>query len=235
MWHAGGMTQIAENTRTPIQVDVWGDVGCGWCYIGKRNLEKSIADIAKDDDRPHVEVTYHSFELAHDTPVDVGVDSVGFVAGRMGVSRPRAQAMNDQVTQIAKDQAGLEYRLDLQQYTNTAKAHELVHFAKAHGKQVEMTERLMAAHFTEGRHVGHIDELVELAGDIGLDAIEARAALEKSTYRADVLQDEKDAGTYGISGVPFFMIDGKYGLSGAQSAETFTSALRDVWAKRDAS
>jgi predicted DsbA family dithiol-disulfide isomerase len=237
-WNESSITAVVvcmtATNRTPVRIDVWSDVACPWCYIGKHNLENGIAATTQDDDAPEVEITYHSFELAHDTPIDVGLDSVGFVAKRMGVSRRQAQEMNDRVTRMAKEQAGLEYRLDLQQYTNTAKAHELVHLAKAQGKQLEMTERLMAAHFTEGRHIGHVDELVELAADVGLDAIDTREALEAGTYRSAVLADEEQAGAYGISGVPFFVIDGKYGVNGAQPAETFTNAVRRVWAERNA-
>ncbi|MER7795913.1 DsbA family oxidoreductase [Microbacterium sp. NPDC096154] len=221
----------ATTTPAPIRIDVWSDIACPWCYIGKRNLENGLAAAAGDDDAPQVEITYHSFELSPDTPVDFEGSSEDFLAERKGISRDEAKRMNDRVAQIAKDQADLHYRFDLQQHTNTVKAHELIHFAKEHGKQVEMTERLMSAYFVEGRHVGRIDQLVELAAELGLDADAARDALENDHYLPAVRQDQAQARAYGINGVPFFVIDGKYGVSGAQPAEAFTRVARQVWAE----
>jgi len=215
-----------------IKIDVWSDIACPWCYIGKRNLENGLAEAARDDDAPQVEVTFHSFELSPDTPIDFDGSSADFLAQHKGISRDQAQQMNDRVARIAQEQAGLHYRFDLQQHTNTVKAHELIHFAKEHGKQVEMTERLMSAYFVEGRHVGRIDELVELAAEVGLDADAARAALDSDHYLPAVRQDQAQARAYGINGVPFFVIDGKYGVSGAQPPEAFAQVARQVWAER---
>jgi predicted DsbA family dithiol-disulfide isomerase len=221
----------ATATPAPIRIDVWSDIACPWCYIGKRNLENGLAAAAQDDDAPQVEITYHSFELSPDTPIDFDGSSADFLAQHKGISAEQAREMNDRVAQIAKDQADLHYRFDLQQHTNTVKAHELIHFAKAHGKQVEMTERLMSAYFVEGRHVGRIDELVELAGSVGLDEAAARDALENDEFLPAVRQDQAQAAAYGINGVPFFVIDGKYGVSGAQPSDAFTQVARQVWAE----
>jgi predicted DsbA family dithiol-disulfide isomerase len=222
----------ATTDPAPIRIDVWSDIACPWCYIGKRNLENGLAAAAGDEDAPRVEVTYHSFELSPDTPVDFDGSSADFLAQHKGISRDQAQQMNDRVAQIAREQADLHYRFDLQQHTNTVKAHELIHFAKAHGKQLEMTERLMSAYFIEGRHVGRIDELVQLAGEVGLDAAAARDALENDEFLPAVRQDQAQARAYGISGVPFFVIDGTYGVSGAQPPEAFAQVARQVWAER---
>jgi predicted DsbA family dithiol-disulfide isomerase len=222
----------ATTDPAPIRIDVWSDIACPWCYIGKRNLENGLAAAAEDEDAPRVEVTYHSFELSPDTPVDFDGSSADFLAQHKGISREQAQQMNDRVAQIAREQADLHYRFDLQQHTNTVKAHELIHFAKAHGKQLEMTERLMSAYFVEGRHVGRIDELVQLAGEVGLDAAAARDALENDEFLPAVRQDQAQARAYGISGVPFFVIDGTYGVSGAQPPEAFAQVARQVWAER---
>ncbi len=225
------MTDTATDPA-PIRIDVWSDIACPWCYIGKRNLENGLASAAADEDAPRVEVTYHSFELSPDTPVDFDGSSADFLAQHKGISREQAQQMNDRVAQIAREQADLHYRFDLQQHTNTVKAHELIHFAKAHGRQLEMTERLMSAYFVEGRHVGRIDELVQLAGEVGLDAAAARDALENDEFLPAVRQDQAQARAYGISGVPFFVIDGTYGVSGAQPPEAFAQVARQVWAER---
>ncbi|MGF2947853.1 DsbA family oxidoreductase [Microbacterium alcoholitolerans] len=215
----------------PISIDIWSDIACPWCYIGKRNLEKGIAATAGGEDAPQVEVTFHSFELAPDTPVDFDGDEVDFLAGHKGMPREQVEQMLANVTGVAQ-KAGLEYRFDLLQHTNTVKAHELLHFAKAKGRQHDMEERLMSAYFTEGKHVGRIDDLVALAVEVGLDADEARTALESNQYLDDVRADQAQARAYGINGVPFFVIDGQYGISGAQPPEAFENVLRDLWSKR---
>jgi predicted DsbA family dithiol-disulfide isomerase len=219
------------SSPAPIKIDIWSDVACPWCYIGKRNLEKGLAETAGDDDAPRVEIEYHSFELSPDTPVDFEGSSAEFLAAHKGISIDEARAMNDRVSQIAEG-AGLHYRFDLQQHTNTVKAHELIHFAKAHGRQLEMKERLLSAYFVEGRHVGRVDELVALAEEIRLDGAAAREALESDAYLDAVRADQAQAQAYGIGGVPFFVIDGRYGVSGAQPPEAFAQVARQVWAEK---
>ncbi|WP_125131990.1 DsbA family oxidoreductase [Microbacterium sp. 10M-3C3] len=217
----------------PIKIDVWSDIACPWCYIGKRNLENGLAQVADDPHVPRVEVEYHSFELSPDTPVDFEGGEADYLSTHKGISREQAQQMLDRVAGVAAE-AGLQYRFDTLQHTNTVKAHELLHFAKAHGRQLELAERLMSAYFTEGRHVGRDDELVALAEEVGLDGAEARRALEEHTYLADVRADQQQAAAYGINGVPFFVIDGKYGVSGAQPADAFAQIARQVWSERTA-
>jgi predicted DsbA family dithiol-disulfide isomerase len=213
-----------------IKIDVWSDIACPWCYIGKRNLENGLAATAADDDAPQVEVVYHSFELSPDTPVDFDGGETDYLATHKGISPSQAQQMLERVTGVAAE-AGLQYRFDILKHTNTVKAHELLHFAKANGRQLELAERLMSAYFTEGRHVGQIDALTALAGEVGLDEDAARAALESGRYLAAVREDQAQAAAYGINGVPFFVIDGKYGVSGAQPADAFAQITRQVWAE----
>ena len=213
-----------------IKIDVWSDIACPWCYIGKRNLEKGLAEASRDDDAPVIEVTFHSFELSPDTPVDFEGDELDFLSHHKGMPREQVVQMLDRVTGVAAD-AGLEYRFDLLQHTNTVKAHELLHFAKEQGRQHDMAERLMAAYFTEGRHLGREDELVDLAEEVGLDGDAAREALRSGRYLDAVRADQQQARAFGINGVPFFVIDGKYGVSGAQPAEAFSQIVRQVWAE----
>lgn len=217
----------------PLKIDVWSDIACPWCYIGKRNLEKGLAAASADDDAPVVDVEFHSFELAPDTPVDFDGDELAFLSQHKGMPHEQVQQMLDRVTAVAAD-AGLEYRFDLLTHTNTVKAHELLHFAKAHGRQHELAERLMSAYFTEGRHLGREDELVALAADVGLDAVAARAALRSGEFLDAVRADQAQAAAYNITGVPFFVIDGRYGVSGAQPPEAFAQIVRQVWAERAA-
>lgn len=215
---------------TPIKIDIWSDIACPWCYIGKRHFEAGVA--ALGDDAPEIEVEYHSFELAPDTPVDFEGSEIDFLAKHKGMPAERVQQMLQHVTGVAAN-AGLDYDFDALQHTKTLKAHELLHFAKSEGRQLELAERLFRAYFTEGRHVGRVDELVTLAADAGLDADAAREALESGRFAAAVQADIAQAGAYGINGVPFFVIDGKYGVSGAQPAEVFGQVLTQVAGERD--
>ncbi len=208
-----------------LKVDVWSDVACPWCYIGKRKFEAGAAQAGVE-----VEVEYHSFELSPDTPVDFEGTEADFLAVHKGLPRAQAQQMLDRVTGIANE-VGLDYRFDRMHHTNTVLAHELLHFAKADGAQLDVMERLFRAYFVDGGHVGRVDDLVGIAVDAGLDANAARTALEQHTYLADVRADQAQATAYGIQGVPFFVLDGRYGVSGAQAPETFAQALQQVAAE----
>ena len=214
-----------------IKIDVWSDIACPWCYIGKRNLENGLAATAADDDAPVVEIEYHSFELSPDTPEDFDGGEVDYLSQHKGISPESAREMLDRVTGVAAD-AGLAYRFDILKHTNTVKAHELLHFAKENGKQLELAEVLMSAYFLEGKHVGRDDDLIALAVEVGLDEAEAREALSSQRFRAAVRADQEQARQFGITGVPFFVIDGKYGVSGAQPVEAFSQIARQVWSER---
>ena len=211
----------------PIKVDIWSDVQCPWCYIGKRKFETGAA--AFDGD---VEVEYHSFELAPDTPVDFDGTPVDYLSQRKGMPAEQVAQMLANVTGIASS-VGLDYDYDHVHQTNTIKAHELLHYAKAQGRQLEMKERLLKAYFVDGRHVGRTEDLADLAAEIGLDRAEVVGVLTDETYLADVKADVAQAVAYGIQGVPFFVIDGTYGVSGAQDATTFTHVLEQARTERE--
>ena len=209
-----------------IKVDIWSDVQCPWCYIGKRKFEAGVAEFDGE-----VEVEYHSFELSPDTPLDFDGNTVDYLSQRKGMPVDEVKKMLTHVSGIAAD-VGLDYHFDDVHQTNTIKAHELLHFAKSKGRQIDMKERLLKAYFVDGRHVGKIDELADLAAEIGLDRDEAQRALDAGTYTADVKADVAQAQAYGIQGVPFFVIDGKYGVSGAQDSSAFTNMLEQVQSER---
>jgi len=211
----------------PIDVQIWSDVQCPWCYIGKRKFEAAVEQFDGE-----VQVTYRSFELAPDTPVDFEGSPVEYLSQRKGVSPEQAKQMVDRVSDVAASVA-LEYHYDRIHQTNTVLAHELLHFAKAHGLQVELKERLLRAYFAEGRHIGRADELAALASDVGLDPFAAATALAEHTYLPDVKADMAQAVAYGIQGVPFFVIDNKYGVSGAQESASVMAALQQAAAERD--
>ena len=212
----------------PVKVDVWSDVQCPWCYIGKRKFEAGAAQFGDG-----VEVEYHSFELAPDTPVDYEGTPTQYLSERKGMPVAQVQEMLERVTGIASS-VGLDFDYEHVHQTNTVKAHELIHFAKSKGRQLDMKERLLKAYFVEGRHVGHVAGLADLAAEIGLDRAEVVAALEAETFLGDVKADVAQAAAYGIQGVPFFVIDGKYGVSGAQAPEVFAGALTQVAAEQAA-
>ncbi|MFE4948859.1 DsbA family protein [Leifsonia sp. NPDC056665] len=217
----------------PIKIDIWSDIACPWCYIGKRKFESGTGLFSGAGEGRAVEVEYHSFELSPDTPVDFDGSEVDFLAGHKGIPAEQVHGMLERVTGIASS-VGLDYDFDALQHTNTVKAHELLHFAKAQGKQLELAERLFQAYFIEGGHVGRAESLADLAASVGLSRDDALAAMESGEYLAAVREDQRTAAEYGINGVPFFVIEGKYGVSGAQDAATFAQVLEQVWSERAA-
>ena len=213
---------MSENVSEKIKVDIWSDVQCPWCYIGKRKFEAGAVIFGEE-----VEVEYHSYELSPDTPVDYHGSTIDYLSERKGMPIDQVRKMLDNVTGIAKG-VGLDYDFEAVKQTNTVKAHELLHYAKAHGRQLEMKERLLKAYFVDGRHVGKIDDLADLAEETGFDRADVVRSLTENEYLAAVKADQAQAIEFGIQGVPFFVIDGKYGVSGAQDAATFAQLLQQV-------
>jgi predicted DsbA family dithiol-disulfide isomerase len=203
-----------------IQVEVWSDIVCPWCYIGKRRLEGALADF-----RGEVSVRWRSFQLDPSTPSGDPRTVGESLAARKGLSAGQVKGMFAHVTGIAA-QEGLEYDFDRARTANTLDAHRLLHFAKAHGRQGEVKERLMRAYFTEGADVGDHTVLASLAAETGLDEVAAKQALTDGSYAQDVAADIAQAREYGISGVPFFVFNERIGVSGAQPREVFEQALR---------
>jgi predicted DsbA family dithiol-disulfide isomerase len=211
-----------------IKVDIWSDIACPWCYIGKRKFELGVAGFDGE-----VDVEYHSFELAPDTPVDFAGSEIDFLVQHKGMSAAQVKPMLEGVAAIAAE-VGLDYDFDALQHTKTVKAHQLLHYAKQHGRQVETKERLLRAYFVEGRHVGRDEDLADLAAEAGLDRDDVLRSLQSNEFLDAVRADQDQAIQYGIQGVPFFVVDGKYGVSGAQSPETFTGVLTKVSQERAA-
>ncbi|MFD1957498.1 DsbA family oxidoreductase [Paenibacillus thailandensis] len=208
-----------------MKVEIWSDYICPFCYIGKRRFE---AALARFEHKEGVEVVYKSFELDPNAPRDFGCDVHDMIAKKYGMSREQAVANHANLTGQAA-QVGLEYRFDEAILTNTFDAHRLSHFSASRGKAAEMTERLLRAYFTEGKHIGDHETLADLAAEVGLDRGEALRALQDGGYAGDVRADEEEAARLGARGVPFFVIDRKYGVSGAQPPEVFLEALNKAW------
>ncbi|MFJ8076115.1 DsbA family oxidoreductase [Streptomyces sp. NPDC096176] len=212
-----------------MRVEIWSDIACPWCYIGKARFEKGLAAFAHRDD---VEVVHRSFELdparaQHDTaPV------VEMLAKKYGRTREEAQAMEEHVASNARSE-GLEYRTEGRDHGNTFDIHRLLHLAKARGRQDGLLTLAYRANFAEERSVFAPEVLVSLAVEAGLDEPEVRRVLEDGTaYAADVRADEREAAELGATGVPFFVFDRTYGVSGGQPAELFTQALDQAWQGR---
>jgi predicted DsbA family dithiol-disulfide isomerase len=210
-----------------MKVEIWSDVVCPFCYIGKRKFENALGQFAHRDD---VQIEWKSFELTPDFQALPGESIHASLAKKKGVPEAEGRRMNDHMTLIAKE-VGLNYDFDNTIPANTFLAHQLIHFAAHQGKQGEMKERLFAAYYLEGQNVGEIDTLARLAAEIGLDADEARHALLASTYANEVRRDEYEAQQIQVRGVPFFVFDDKYAVSGAQPSEVFAEVLDTVWAE----
>jgi predicted DsbA family dithiol-disulfide isomerase len=209
----------------PLMVEIWSDVVCPWCYIGKRRFEQALAQFEHADE---VGVRFRSFELDRGAPAAVAGRSAERLAAKYGMSVEQAEASQARLTEMAAAE-GLEYHLDRTQGGNTFDAHRLLQLAADRGVQPQVKERLMHAHFTEGTPVGDHDTLVRLAHEAGLDAAEARAVLESDRYAEEVRADEGTAARIGIRGVPFFVLGRRFGVSGAQAPDIMLQALEKAW------
>ncbi|MDR3680397.1 MAG: DsbA family oxidoreductase [Flavipsychrobacter sp.] len=208
-----------------MKVEIWSDVMCPFCYIGKRKFEQALVEFAHRDE---VLVTWKSFQLAPDmqTEQDKTIDQ--YLAEHKGIPLAQAREMNAHVTQLAK-KVGLTYNFDKAVVANSFDAHRFSHLAKQHGLQDIAEERLFAAYFTEGKNTADHDTLIQLGTDIGLDATETRNMLNSNLFAEEVRGDIREAQQIGASGVPFFVFVHKYAISGAQDSSTFLQALNQVW------
>src|SRR3954470_21845658 len=208
-----------------MRIDIWSDVVCPWCYVGKRRFEAALASFPARD---QVEVHWHAFELDPGAPATREGSYDERLAEKYGRSLDEAAEMTASMTATAAAE-GLDFRFDRSKPGNTFDAHRLLHLAGLRGVQDAVKERLFRATFTDGDPISDHDTLVRLVTEAGLDADEARAVLASDAYAAEVRADEQQAAQLRISGVPFFVIDGKYGVSGAQPAEVLRQVLDRAW------
>src|SRR5690625_2588805 len=209
---------------TAITVDIWADISCPWCFIGKRRFEKALSQFARKE---HVAVSFRSFVMAPDTPADFPGTEAEFLTANMGMAAEQVRAMLGQATTVAAGE-GLEYDFANVKHSNTDLAHQLLHFAKTQGKQPALIEVLFSSYFEKGRRVSGVEDLVPLAIEAGLDGEGARAALETEVYAGGVEDDIAQAQAYGITSVPFFVFNSKYGVSGAQETAAFLEVLEEL-------
>jgi predicted DsbA family dithiol-disulfide isomerase len=213
-----------------VHVEIWSDIACPWCYIGKRRFEAALADF---EHRDEVRVTWRSFELDPAAPGERPGDRAVHLAEKYGSSVEQAQGMQQHMTEVAAGE-GLDFHFDIARDGNTFDAHRVLHLAEAHGAQDALKERLMRAYLTDGELMSDHAALERLAVEAGLPADEVRAVLATDRYAAEVREDERTAGSLGISAVPFFVVDRAFGASGAQPPEVLGDLLRRGWEARPA-
>ena len=211
-----------------MNVEIWSDISCPWCAVGKRRFERALAEF---EHRDEVTVTFRSFELDPDAPAAREGSTAEHLAAKYGTSLEQAEAMNANMTRTAAEE-GLEFRFDLARGGNTFDAHRLLHLAAAHGRQQELKERLMRAYLGEGELMSDHAALTRLALEAGLPEDEVRDTLATDRFADAVREDEATARGLGISAVPFFVIDRRFGLAGAQPPEVLGEGLRRAWEAR---
>lgn len=204
-----------------MQIDIWSDVACPWCFIGKRRFERALAGW---EHRDEVQVTWHSYQLDPSLPEHHDGTEAEYLASRKGMPIDQVRQMFAHVTEQAAGE-GLAYDFDRVVVANSIRAHQLLHLAKAHGRADEVKEALLSAHFERGIDIGSIDALVAIGGAAGLDEAEIREALADERHLQAVRADIAQAQQLGVSGVPFFVFDMRLGVSGAQPPEVFVQAL----------
>jgi len=210
-----------------MNLEIWSDVVCPWCSIGKRRFERALERFAHRDS---VNVRWRSFELDPTAPPIRTGDAAQRLADKYGMSLVEAHQRQAQIVQLAAAE-GLDFRLDIAQSGNTFDAHRLLHLAHERGIQSEVKERLFRAYFSDGEPIGDRETLVRLVSETGIPAEDARSVLDSDQFADDVRADEREARDLGISGVPFFVLDRRYGISGAQPADLLLQALDQTWAE----
>ena len=204
-----------------MKVEIWSDVMCPFCYIGKRNFENALAQFA---DKENIEIEWKSYQLDQSMPEVAAESQEDYLVKHKGMSREQVRGMLANVTEMAK-QAGLDYHLDKSVMVNSQKAHQLIQFAKTKNLGDQIEERLFKAYFTEGKNVADLETLTQLGKEVGLDENELQVAFTDDQYLYQMKQDIQEGANLGVKGVPFFVFDRKYGVSGAQPAEAFLETL----------
>lgn len=210
-----------------MKIEIWSDVACPFCYIGKAHLDEALSSFAEAGE---IEVVWKSYQLDPTLPYVAETDLYASLSEKKGMSPEQVRQMTTQVKQMAQ-KAGLTLDFDRAVPVNTMYAHILLQYAKTMSKGNEMKMRLLRAYFQEGENVASKETLIKLGAEIGLEAKAVQDALENEKYRAAVEKDVAEASAYGISGVPFFAVNDKYGISGAQPVEVFTKTIEKAYAE----
>jgi predicted DsbA family dithiol-disulfide isomerase len=213
-----------------VKVEIWSDVVCPWCYIGKRRFERALAGFDRADE---VEVHWRSFQLNPDQPRGARTSHDEYLAAKLGASVDQVRNLNARVVDLAAAE-GLDYHFETYKVINTFDTHRVAHLARARGLDDEVQERFLRAQLVEGEVLDDPDTLARLGEEIGVDPTDVRQVLASDEYADEVHHDLAEARALGINGVPFFVLDRRYGVSGAQPAEFFLEALQAAQAEADA-
>ncbi|MDO8185416.1 DsbA family oxidoreductase [Conexibacter sp. JD483] len=213
-----------------MQLELWIDVVCPWCYLGKRRLEAALEQF---DARDELTLVTRAFELDPDAPPVREGTLAEMLAGKYGISVDEAETRQGQLVELGRDH-GIDFRFDLARSGNTFDAHRLIHLAREQGVAGEVVERLMLGYFTQGLAIGDPAELAGAVAEAGLPQPEAQELLDGDDFAEEVRAEEQAAGRLGIRGVPFLVLDGRYGLSGAQPVDAYLQALEHAWGERQA-
>lgn len=204
-----------------MKIEIWSDFVCPYCYLGEKKLEKALDEF---QDKDNVEITFRSFQLDPNEVKHERGDYYEFISKKYGVPYESAKSRMD-ATKSEAAKVGLNYRYDIMIRNNTSLAHQAAKFAKDEGKEKLLVDSFFKAYFEEGADLGNLDTLLSLAGEVGLNIERLGKILKENSYLSKVTDDQKEASNIGITGVPFFVINGKVAVSGAQSIEHFKEAL----------
>lgn len=208
-----------------MKIEIWSDVVCPWCYIGKRRLEAALEDF---EQKSEITIEWKSYQLDPEMETNTNLSIYDYLSERKGIPYDQAEAMGHNVSAVANEM-GLAYQLEKTIPVNTLQAHEVLHFAKEYHLQTETKERLLKAYFVEGQNLDERSTLLQLAQELHLDTDLLRKALEKGTYTRDVQKDITLTKELGLRGVPFFVFNRKHGVSGAQPKEAFLKTLKESY------
>jgi predicted DsbA family dithiol-disulfide isomerase len=216
---------MTDQTMTDaVTVQMWADLTCPWSYLSLGRFAEAVRRYHQNGGERKIAVEFRSFELSPDTPVDFDGSEVDFLVQHRGIDAVEARRTLGQMADVAARE-GLHFDFERVRHTNSRKAHELVHHAAAKGKQEAMVARLMRAYFSEGRHLGRIDELVDLAAEVGLSPAVTTKALTEGTHEAAVDADIESAAFFRIRALPFLLIGPRYGVSGPHDPGYYTEVL----------
>jgi len=214
-------------SENKMKVEIWSDIMCPFCYIGKRHFESALSTF---DNSADIEIEWKSFQLDPTIPNDISADTTvyEYLAERKGVSVEQATQMHEGVMEMARA-AGLIYNFDIAKVANSFNAHRMIQMAKSKGLGDAAEEKLFRSYFTEGRNFGDTDDLIKMGVEIGLSETDVKESLSNDDYAYKVKQDIQEGEKLGVRGVPFFVFDRKYVISGAQPVEAFTQTLEQTY------
>ncbi len=214
-----------------MKVEIWSDVVCPWCFVGKRKFELALAEFEHADE---LEIVWRSYELDPRGPEVREGTYAERISRKYGIDVGQARAAMSRIISVGAE-VGIDFKFDTMRPGNTFNAHRLIHLAAQHGRQDVMKDRLLQANFFEGKAIGTREVLQRLAVEVGLDAVEVAEMLDGEAYANEVRNDERVAQALGVTGVPFFLIDETYGVPGAQEPSVYLNLLRRAWGERPAS